>query len=532
MPAGSKDANLRASPYRALLLATAGMVALATTASAQTVTLVSPSGGVELTGRLVSYQDDAYTLETMFGTISVSTDRVQCMGSACPKAEAAPTDGTITIVGVDRLGARAASGLVEGYASSLGGVAAAQDMSDGTLWRGLTTTDDPPLFSAEVRDLSRAGPLDAVMNERFDLAITAIPPVGRRTSNEDANVIGHLLDAGSATTIGVQGVQLIVHPRNRIDNLTPEEVSALLTGRIGNWSMLGGADMQVRVVAQPQGGLVGAILRERFLNGGTLTMDSDSRILADDEAVAAEVAETPGAIGFVGLEGDEPAKPVGITVACGLTPDPGAFSAKTGEYPLHHRLTLFGPDDSTAGHAGAIRRYALSDKANDTIEQLGLIDMSVLRHDQLTAALPVRAAIDISPDERQVNLLRELYIDMLEWDRLSATFRFDPGEPLALAPGSNLELERLGAYLRRLPAGTDIAFVGFTNSTGTFDERLRRSQFRADVVLSALAEQVDAAALRHIRIQSKGFADLKPVGCFAEERGRSLNRRVEVWVKR
>ncbi len=530
MSAGNNRSVSCAKVFRALLLAAAGTLVVAPATSAQTVTLVSPSGAVDLTGRLTSFQDDAYTLETMFGTVSIAADRVRCIGDACPRTQTERTNDTFTIVGADRLGARAASSLVEGYANSLGGVAAVQDIPGGTLWRGLTTTDEPPLFSAEVRDLSGASPLSSTLGG--DLAITAIPPVGLRTGNTDAEVIARLQDAGIATTIGLQGVQLIVHPRNRIDNLTPEEVSALLTGKIDNWSMLGGSNLRVRIVAQPQSGLIGAILRERFLAGGSLAIDNDSRILADDEAVADEVAETPGAIGFVGLEGAGQAKPVGITVACGLTPDPGAFSAMTGEYPLHHRLTLFGPDDTTEGHAGAFRRYAASAQAADTLHQLGLLDMAMLRHDQLAASVPVRAAIDISPDERQVNLLRELYIDMLEWDRLSATFRFDPDEPLALAPGSALELERLGNYLRRLPTGTDVAFVGFTNSTGTFDERLRRSQFRADIVLSALAEQVDAAALRRLRIQSKGFADLKPVGCFAEESGRSLNRRVEVWVRR
>ncbi|MSU88429.1 hypothetical protein GE300_02210 [Rhodobacteraceae bacterium 2CG4] len=531
MRAGTKHSVSRPRGIRALCLAAIVAAGASAGAAAQTVKLVSPSGGVDLSGRLVAFEDGVYTLETLFGTISVAAARVRCIGDPCPETGLDDSPGAIRIAGADRLAARAVPGLLEGFAASLGGVAAAQDIPGGTLWRGLTATDAPPLFAAELRDLSGADSLSDTLQGGYDLTVTAVPPLGVPLTEADAAAIDRLERDGAATTVALQGVLLVVHPRNRIDNLTPEEISALLTGRIDNWSRLGGADLPVRVVAQPGGGLVGAILRDRFLDGGALALDADAQVLADDAAVADEVAETPGAIGVVGLEGAGPAKPVGITVACGLTAEPGTFSAKTGEYPLHHRLVLLQTDDA-GDPARALREYAASEAADATLRRLGLLDMSVVRHDQLAAARPVRAAIDISPDEGQVNLLRELYIDMLEWDRLSTTFRFDPDQPLALSAGSGPALERLGAYLRQLPAGTEIAFVGFTDGSGSFDERLRRAQFRADVVMSALAETVEPGALSRLRITGKGYADLKPVGCFADEHGRRLNRRVEVWVRR
>ncbi|MEM1267853.1 MAG: hypothetical protein AAGI50_17740, partial [Pseudomonadota bacterium] len=64
-----------------------GAALLASVAMAQQVVLTSEGGELELTGRLISFENGSYQLETSIGPIEVSADGVTCTGDACPELE-------------------------------------------------------------------------------------------------------------------------------------------------------------------------------------------------------------------------------------------------------------------------------------------------------------------------------------------------------------------------------------------------------------------------------------------------------------
>ena len=72
-------------------------------------------------------------------------------------------------------------------------------------------------------------------------------------------------------------------------------------------------------------------------------------------------------------------------------------------------------------------------------------------------------------------------------------------------------------------------FVGFTDSVGAFEANRQLSLGRAGAVL----EEVRSASLGrldHIEMATMGFGEVAPSACNITERGRSINRRVEVWI--
>ncbi|MEM7718565.1 MAG: OmpA family protein, partial [Pseudomonadota bacterium] len=94
-----------------------------------------------------------------------------------------------------------------------------------------------------------------------------------------------------------------------------------------------------------------------------------------------------------------------------------------------------------------------------------------------------------------------------------------------------VDLERLIAYLEDAPEGTEISFVGFTDSVGAFEANRRLSFGRADAVL----DEVRRAAgnrLDHIQMVTSGFGEVAPSACNVTDRGKAINRRVEVWISK
>ena len=119
---------------------------------------------------------------------------------------------------------------------------------------------------------------------------------------------------------------------------------------------------------------------------------------------------------------------------------------------------------------------------------------------------------------------------MDQYDRLSTTFRFRTGSSRIDERG-RLDMERLIAYLEDAPQGTELTFVGFTDDVGAFEGNRQLAVQRAEAVL----EEVRAVAgdrLNNVTMKTLGYGEIAPSACNVSERGRAINRRVEVWVSK
>ena len=62
--------------------------------------------------------------------------------------------------------------------------------------------------------------------------------------------------------IARDGLAVVVHKSNSVDNLTKQQIQMLFSGRIKNWKELGGRDMPVRLIMREEG----SGTREAFIN--------------------------------------------------------------------------------------------------------------------------------------------------------------------------------------------------------------------------------------------------------------------------
>ncbi|TYZ24997.1 phosphate ABC transporter substrate-binding protein [Selenomonas ruminis] len=172
----------------------------------------------------------------------------------------------------------------------------------------------------------------------------------------------------------VEPFVFIVDKANTVDNLTKQQVVDILTGKITNWKMVGGADQEITLIHRAKSSGSRATISEVVLAGQSFT---DNAIIQDSNgAVRAVVSNTPGAVGYV----DAPYADGSVKV---LKFDGVEYSAQNviaGKYPIVGYGHLYTKGEAE-GPVKAFIDYILSEEFQNTqVEKLGFIPISKLKH--------------------------------------------------------------------------------------------------------------------------------------------------------
>ena len=99
--------------------------------------------------------------------------------------------------------------------------------------------------------------------------------------------------------VAKDGIAIIVHLSNPVDNLTSDQILDIYSGKISDWSSLGGKNMKIVVVSRDTSSGTYEAFEELALKGERVR--PDALTTASNQQVAMTVANTPGAIGYIGL---------------------------------------------------------------------------------------------------------------------------------------------------------------------------------------------------------------------------------------
>ena len=141
---------------------------------------------------------------------------------------------------------------------------------------------------------------------------------------------------------------VVVHPSNKVGDLTIEQIRDIYTGKIANWRDVGGFDKPIVVIS-------------RDTNSGTyetfaeLVLGKDGKVAKTAEyagsngAIRQRVQKTEGAIGYVGIGFiDDTVKVVKVN---GVAPSVETALDKT--YPINRELFMFTNGEPAAGSLAA-----------------------------------------------------------------------------------------------------------------------------------------------------------------------------------
>ncbi len=105
--------------------------------------------------------------------------------------------------------------------------------------------------------------------------------------------------------VALDGLAVIVHPNNKIDNITIKQVSDIFSGKIRNWKELGGTDMPITLYGRENSSGTYEFFKEHVLgkdeNGRQIDYATSTQVLQGTAALGEAVARDVKAIGYGGV---------------------------------------------------------------------------------------------------------------------------------------------------------------------------------------------------------------------------------------
>lgn len=170
----------------------------------------------------------------------------------------------------------------------------------------------------------------------------------------------------------------IVNKSNPVNNVTPNNIRDIYSGKIGNWKQLHGPDEVITsFISTPKGmGGIGQSLSKMILKGSAVTKKSNSVVLASSVAIWEQMVEkTPGGFASTGYASARK-RDVKMLRLNGVEPD--RKNIISGRYPLRRELYLVVKKDARPG----VRRfidYVLSRKGQKLISSYGIPALSDMK---------------------------------------------------------------------------------------------------------------------------------------------------------
>lgn len=106
-------------------------------------------------------------------------------------------------------------------------------------------------------------------------------------------------------TVALDGLAVVVHPANPLSQLTMDQLAAIFSGTVTNWKEIGGADLPIVVLSREVNSGTHVYFKEHVLRGNLkdsrVEFAANALMLPSSQAIADEVAQNPGAIGYYGM---------------------------------------------------------------------------------------------------------------------------------------------------------------------------------------------------------------------------------------
>jgi phosphate transport system substrate-binding protein len=171
-----------------------------------------------------------------------------------------------------------------------------------------------------------------------------------------------------AHVVAMDGIAVIVNNSNALSRITKKQLKDIYTGKISDWAEVGGSGGKIVVISRDSSSGTFEAFGELALEKAKVR--PDALLQASNQAVATTVAETPGAIGYLGLgfvSSQIKAIPVDGVEATKET----VLSTK---YPLSRPLFMY-TNGNPQGIVKEFIDFVLSDEGQKLVEANGYVGL-------------------------------------------------------------------------------------------------------------------------------------------------------------
>ncbi len=419
-----------------------------------------------------------------------------------------PDDGpALRIQGSNTIGAELGPALVEGLLQEQGLLKVHRENPDtANEQRIVAQTAQGKRVVVEVAAHGSSTGFAALKNASADLAASS-----REIKDSELlslQSLGDLKSAAAEQVIAIDGLAIILHPDNPLQQLDTEQLARIFSGEVKTWEDLGGRGGAIHLYARDDQSGTYDTFKELVLSRRGKTLSSAAKRFESSEQLSDAVSGDPQGIGFIGLPYVRQAKAVAIADGASQPMLPLSSLIATEDYPLSRRLFFYLPPDSSNPWAKALVAFAQSREGQLIVAANGFVSQTV-------------HAMTVAPNA----LMPEGYQSLSRHaQRLTVNFRFEEGSA-NLDNKARQDLARVLDYIKRHEkTERAVTLVGFGDAKDDPARADLLSKLRAMAVRRELVK--NGVVLREVR----GFGALMPVAANNADEGRIKNRRVEVWV--
>ncbi|MDR1878906.1 MAG: PstS family phosphate ABC transporter substrate-binding protein [Bacteroidales bacterium] len=172
--------------------------------------------------------------------------------------------------------------------------------------------------------------------------------------------------------VAYDALAVIVHPSNKVSQLTREQLEGIFTGKIKNWKEVGGEDLKIIPYSRETSSgtyefFKESVLKHKNYMSGIMSMPATGAIIQS-------ISQTKGAIGYVGLAYlNTKVKAIRVSYDNGTTfVQPSIANAKNKTYPIVRPLYYYYLSTSE-NKVKPFIDYVLSAKGQKIVTETGFI---------------------------------------------------------------------------------------------------------------------------------------------------------------
>ena len=175
--------------------------------------------------------------------------------------------------------------------------------------------------------------------------------------------------------VALDGIAVVVHPSNPVDELTMEQLRKMYIGTYTNWKEVGGEDQQIVLLSRETSSGTYVFFQEHVLEKKDYARSA--RLMPATSAIIQETSGSKGAIGYVGL---------GYAVEAGVrvttlkikarddapAVEPAVETVVSGAYPISRPLHFYARGEPAGAVKGFID-FCLSAEGQAIVKDLGFV---------------------------------------------------------------------------------------------------------------------------------------------------------------
>jgi len=224
--------------------------------------------------------------------------------------------------------------------------------------------DKFPAVNISVRGGGSGVGIAALQNGTVDIVMSS-----RRMKSQEISVSKSRGINPTAYAVAKDGIAIIVHETNKINNITLAQIRDIYTGKVTNWNQLGGANLPIVSISRDVASGTFEVFNAKVLKDAKVS--GSAQMMASNNAILRTVTITPGAIGYVGLGY--------VTDAVNVVPVnnvvPSEATIRNGSYPVSRNLYMY-TNGKARGDAARYLGFLQGPEGQEIVKQQGFITLN------------------------------------------------------------------------------------------------------------------------------------------------------------